>query len=333
VRLSTVGLLLVMSALAAHPETVSELLAAASSVNPIPASLALDRELAELRLEKSRIEAKRDRDRLSAETAYLSTLESQRRSLLDFCTIVIDAVFDAAVAEVDARIAARSATAATDEEEGARRQFARGLLSEEDLANAGLQRRSALLSAEQAEWALEDASRQLKEATGLAWRPSLVPGVPDVVLPADASAWVRNDLALRAAELALQVATGDADALPGNAAPYDRRIAEAALEKATMALAQARQGSERGFRGAVQNLQSQKASIALREGEIELQRALLADAERRYRQGVVARGEWDRQQVRAWTAEKARLQALRGFLRSLLGYLVSTGADPREALP
>jgi len=332
VRLPTVGLLLVMSALAAHPDTVPELLAAASSANPVPATLALDRELAELRLEKSRIEAKRDRDRLSAETTYLSTLESQRRSLLEFCTGVIDAVFDAAVAEVDARIAARSATAATDDEEGARRQFARGLLSEEELANAGLALRSALLASEQADWVREDAYRQLEAATGLEWRPSLVPGIPELALPADASVWVRNDLGLRKAELALQMATIDRDALPGNAAPYDRRIAEAALEKAEMALAQARQGSERGFRGAIQNLRSQKASIALREGEIELQRALLADAERRYRQGVVARGEWDRQQVRSWTAEKARLQALRGFLRSLLGYLVSTGADPREAL-
>jgi len=322
-----------MGALAAHPDTVPELLAAASSVNPVPASLALDRELAELRLEKSRIEAKRDRDRLSAETAYLSSLESQRRSLLEFCTAVVDAVFDAAVAEVDSRIAARTAAAAADDEEGARRQVARGLLSEEDLANAVLAHRSALLAVGQADWALEDAFRQLTAATGLAWRSSLVPEVPDFAPPADASEWLRNDLGLRKAELALQMATLDRDALPGNAAPYDRRIAEAALEKAAMALAQARQGSERSFRGAVQTLQGQKASIALRDGEIELQRALLADAERRYRRGATARGDWDRQQVRSWTAEKARLQALRSFLRSLVSILVSTGADPKEALP
>jgi outer membrane protein TolC len=322
-----------MGAAAAFPDTIAELLTAASSVHPVPASIALDRELAELRFEKSRIEAKRDRDRLSAETTRLSALESQRKSLLEFCTAVIDAVFDAAVAEVDARIAARSATAAADDEEGARRQFERGLLSEEDLENAGLEHRSALLSAEQADWALEDARRQLKAATGLEWRSSLVPEVPDVAPPEDAAEWLQSDLGLRKAELALQMASLDRDALPGNAAPYDRRIAEAALEKADMALEQARQGSERSFRSAVQTLQSQKASIVLREGEIELQRALLADAERRYRQGVIARGDWDRQQVRSWTAEKARLQALRSYLRSLESYLVSTGADPMEALP
>jgi outer membrane protein TolC len=332
VKLVAAGLLLLLGVLAAFSDTVPELLAAASSVNPVSATLGLDRELAELRFEKSRIEAKRERDRLSGEATYLAALESQRRSLLDFCTAVIDAVFDAASAEVDARIAALSATAAAEDEAGARRQFARGLLSEEELANAGLELRSARLSAGQAAWALEDARRQLTAATGLEWRSTLVPAEPDFAPPADAAEWVRNDLGLRKAEIAQQVASLDMDALPGNAAPYDRRIAEAALRKAEMALAQARQGSERGFHGAVQTLQGQKAAIALRTGEVELQRALLADAERRYRRGVIARGEWDRQQVRAWTAEKAHLQALRSYLRSLVSYLVSVGADPREAL-
>jgi outer membrane protein TolC len=332
VKLALAGLCFVVGVSAAFPDTVPELLAAASSVNPVYVSLGLDRELAELKLEKSRIEAKKERDLLSAEATYLAAMESQRKSLLEFCNAVIDAVFDAAAADVDVRTAALSEAAAAEDEAGAGKQHERGLLSEEELANAGLKHRSASLSAEQAAWALEDARRQLRAATGLEWRATLVPGEPDFALPADPVDWTRSDLGLRKAEIALQAASLDMAALPGNAAPYDRRIAEAALKKATMALEQARQSSDRSFRSAVQTLQSQKAAIALRRGETELQRALLADAERRYQRGAIARGDRDQQQVRVWTAEKAHLQAVRSYLRSLVSYLVSAGADPREAL-
>ena len=331
-KLALAGLYFLVGVSAAFPDTVPELLAAASSVNPVYMSLDLDRELAELKFEKSRIEAKKERDLLSAEATSIAAQESRRRSLLEFCTAVIDAVFDTAAAEVDVRVAALSEEAAAEDEVGASKQHERGLLSEEELANAGLKHRSARQSVEQAAWALEDARRQLRTATGLEWRATLVPGEPDFALPADSAGWIRSDLGLRKAEIALQVASLDSADLPGNAAPYDRRIAEAALKKAEMALEQAKQISERSFRSAVQTLQSQKAAIALRRGETELQRALLADAERRYQRGAIARGDRDQQQVRVWTAEKAHLQAVRSYLRSLVSYLVFAGADPKEAL-
>jgi outer membrane protein TolC len=324
VKLALTGLLFVVSASAVFPDPLPELLTAASSVNSVYASLGLDRELAELRFEKSRIEAKKERDRLSAEATYIE--------VLDFCNAVIDAVFDAAAADVYVRAAALSEAAAAEDAAGAGKQHERGLLSEEERANAELKHRSALLSAEEAAWALEDARRQLRTATGLEWRTTLVPEEPDFALPADSVDWTRNDLGLRKARIALQVASIDMAALPGNAAAYDRRIAEAAVRKAEMALEQAGQGSERSFRSAVQTLQSQKAAIALRRGEIELQRALLADAGRRYREGAIARGDRDQQQVLVWTAEKAHLLAVRSYLRSLVSYLVSAGADPKEAL-
>lgn len=331
-RFTWCGVCFVVIASAAFPDTVPELLAAASSVNPVYASLGLDRELAELKLEKSRIEAKTERDLLAAETTFIAAQESQRKSLLEFCDQVINTVFDVAAADVDVRIASLSEAAAAEEQLGAERQHERGLLSDEERTNALIKLRSTRLSVEQATWALEDARQQLRTTTGLEWRASQVPVEPDFALPADSGDWTKNDLGLRKAEIALRLASLDMAALPGNAAPYDRRIAEAALRKAEMTLEQARQSSERSFRSAVQTLQSQKAAIALRLGEIELQRSLLADAERRYKNSAIARGDRDQQQVRVWTAEKAHLQAVRGYLRYLVSYLVSTGADPKAAL-
>jgi len=215
---------------------------------------------------------------------FVQSLESRRKSLQEFCDQAINALFDVAVADVDARIAALSEASARDAQRDADRQYERGLLSEEDRANARLKLSSAELAREQASWVLEDAHRQLAVATALAWQASLLPAAPDFVVPTDQEPWTRSDLGLRRAEIALRIAEFDVAGLPRNAAPYDRRIAEAALRKATVALEQARRASERSFTSLAQTLRDQASTLSIRSGELELQRSLLEDAARRQAQ-------------------------------------------------
>ena len=322
------GLFLVASVLPTQSESLLELSKAASTVNSVYLTMGIDLELAELRFEKSRIEATGERDLLTAESTFLQAQDSYRRSVRDFSDQVINTVIDVAVAATDLAIAEINELSATEDQSSSQKQYERGLVSEEGLTEAKLKLRSAQLQTAQAKWDFEDAVQQLKFATGLTWKNSLLPEVPEFVFSQDVSLWKENDIALKRAQISVRLAELAYAALPGNAARYDRRLGEAALRKAQTSLQQAETESERSFRSTMHSLRNQYATLGIRIEELDLQRTLLEDAEQRYERSIIARAQRDQQKVRVLSAEKTHLQAVRTYLRNLVAYLIATDTYP-----
>jgi hypothetical protein len=118
--------------------------------------------------------------------------------------------------------------------------------------------------------------------------------------------------------------------LAANAPAFDRRIQQAELAKAKVAVATTENDSRRAFDSTIRKLKNQKALLQIRTGENTLKSTLARDVARRYEAGLIALGERNTQRISELGARKNLLSAQRTYLKTIVEYVVYTDADPME---
>ncbi len=310
--------------------TVQELFRSAVSVRISYSLFKVDLELASLRRTRAEIEAKEELDRLNAEFSYVGALADYRRANLAFFNETLDTVFNVALAELDASIADVKAENANEDARLAQTRYLNGLLSEEGLKESGLALSTVTTDQELAAWTFADAAEVFRSALDRDWNGTLVPQVPDFIPSGTIELWLEKDTTLRRAKLSEKIAILKTAKLAANAAAFDRRIQQAELAKAKVAVTTTENDTRRAFDATVRKLKNQKALLQLRTEESVLKATLARDATRRYESGFAPLSEKNAQRTSELGARKNLLSAQRTYLKTIVEYLVYTDADPME---
>lgn len=326
-------LFLALAAAAALPapagaQTLKELFTAATAASQDYSMFAIDLEIANLKKTKGEIEAKVELDRVNAQSAYVTATGAWRASVLGFYNEVIDAVFAAAVAEIDVQSAGLLLDNAREDRKYADSRLKNGLLSEEGFKEIDIALQAALNAKELADWTLKDARDNLRLVAGLEWKPELLPAAPEFEPAATADEWIAKDLGLEKARLAEKIAALRAASLAMNASVYDRKILDTESTKAKVAAANAQGDARRAFESANSNLRNQAALLRIRGDEQALKDAAARDALRQYESGIISLAEKNQKAVSALSARKNLLAARKSYIRSIGAYLSALGEKP-----
>ena len=291
--------------------------------------LGLDFELAVLRAERQAIQARDHLDDLQAQDSMLAARLSYRRGLEEFYHDTLHRAFAVKIARLRGRINDLQAQRATDQVRQQELRYQRGLAPQTELINARIALRAALRDKQTAEWSLRDAQIAFEEANGVPWSDALHPRVGPVP-EASLADWLAEDLALLRAETAAEAALIRRERLPRNATSFDRRIADANLERAEFSREQARLQSERRFQELTRRLQVQRETIRIRMEEMDLQRALARESIAGFERGMVTASARDQAQVQEIQARIQVLNAEQDFLATVVTYLLGLGETPGD---
>jgi len=310
--------------------SLQELFHAAATVKTGYSLYKVDLELASLRRSKAEIEAKEELDRVNAEFTYVAAVADYRKVNLAFLNEAIDTVFNAAIAELDASIADVKAENAKEDANLAQSRYRSGLLSEEGLKESRLALSTVATDQELASWTFSDAVDVFRAGLGLDWDSTMVPQIPDFEPSSTSTTWIEKDTTLRRARLSEKIASLKLAKLAANAPAFDRRIQQAELAKAKVAVATTENDARRAFESSIRRLKNQKALIQIRTEENVLKSTLARDAGKRYEAGLIALGERNTQRISELGARKNLLSAQRTYLKTIVECQVFTDADPME---
>ena len=321
-----------VAAVVASAEGLPGVFRAAEGVNETYRLLVIDAELAELRYQKSRIEAQDDLARLSAEAAYSAALGDERRAYQTYYIGVVNAVYGAVIADFERRIAERNAAVARDQEAAVEVRFRNGLVPEGDVIDARINLRSAEVDREEKTWAWFDATETLDTTTGMRFESITLPSVPPFSLNTRLEEWIEADYAVARARITERIAELRVARLPANAARFDRLTLEAELERARLATQRAVTAAERSYESLRRRLATFGEVLTIRSEQLELSRASFREAQERFNRGLLTAVQRDQTQIRVLTAEKNLVEAQRNYIRTILEYAAATGAAPEEVL-
>lgn len=327
-RVSLCACLLLCLAPSLRAGTLQELFRAATTANQGYSMFRIDLELAALRKGKGEIEAKVELSRLNAESTYLSALADYRKSILGFYNEVIDAVYAAATAELDASIAALRLENAREDRKYAESRYRNGLLSEVGFRESDITLKTATTDQELAAWTYQDARDAVRLALGMDWRTDLPPAVPAFEPDGTVEQWLAADTTLRKARLAEKIASLETAGLASNAPSFDRKIQETELLKAQAAVKAAESAGRRAHESALRNWKNQRAVLQIRAEESELKSAAYQDALKQYESGMISLNDRNLQQISVFTARKSLLTVERAFLKTMGAFLSAMDRDP-----
>ncbi len=317
---------------AAHASVFVDIVQAAQAVNETYLAMEVDAELAELRYQRSRIEAPDEVARLNAEATYLAARASERESLRKFYREVVDAVYDATVADFDRRIAEMNEDLAQRAEAAAEVRFRNGLIPEGDLLDARVAVRSASVETEEQTWQWEDALLELDNATGLTFEQLSLPDMPSFAVRLTADEWIARDPGVARARTAERLAELRLERLPQNATRFDRTVLETELDRARLARERSVNASDRTYELFRRRAITVPEIITIRTEQLELSRASRREAQERFDRGLITASQRDQSQVRVLTAQKNLIEAERNFMRIITEYAALAGIAPEEIL-
>ncbi|MDP3179198.1 MAG: TolC family protein [Spirochaetaceae bacterium] len=305
-----------------------ELMSAASEASRDYPMFGIDLELAGLKKGKADIEAKAELDRLNAESTYQSALAEYRSSTLGFYNEVIDAVYSAASAQLDAGIAELKLANAAEDEKYAALLFESGSSSEVELKEAQIARKTAATDLKLAERSLKAAAEAVSSTAGIAWKSELVPAVPDFSPKTEVEAWLGKDTALSKARLAEKISALKTAGLAANAPKYDRRIQETELLKAKAAVIGAEEAGRQAFENALKNLENQAAMMQIRLEECDLSETSYQDSLKQLESGLISASDVNLKSIAVLNARKNLLQARKSYIKTVGSFKSAMGEDP-----
>jgi outer membrane protein TolC len=321
----------IMALMAAHDVAAAglgDLFKAATGSNQDYAIFGIDLDLAQLKRTKGEIEAKVELDRMNAQSAYITAVSDYRRSVLGFYNEVLDAVFAAATASLDAESVGLSLENAREDRRYADSRYRNGLISEEVLKEIDIAFKSASTSQELAAWTFEDAKNTVRRVTGLEWKPELVPELPAFAAEAAVDEWLAADPALQKAKLAEKIAALRAASMATNASVYDRRIQETENLKAGVSVMNAETVARRAHASSLSTLKNQAALAQIRQDELALKERAAQDAQLQYEKGMLSTSDRNLRSIAVLTARKNLLASQRNYLKSIGAYLSALGKNP-----
>ena len=325
-------LTLIAVPLLTHAEGLAAVLRSAREVNETYLELQVDAELAELRYEKARIEARDQIAVLTAESTYLGAQADHLRSLQSFYAEVVDATYGAVIAEHDRQIAERNEELARNEEAAMEVRFRNGLVPEGDLIDTRIAVRSAAVEREERSWQFSDALDALADATGRTLAEIALPAPPSFSSPMNADEWVAADPGVARARIAQEIAEVRLTRLPSNAPEFDRMALETELERARLATDRAINASERAYESLERRLTTLPQILTIRTEQLQLNDALHREAQERFDRGLITAAQRDQTFTRVLTARRNLIDSQRNYVRVVLEYAALAGIDPEEVL-
>jgi len=308
--------------------SLQDLFTAATDSNQDYSMYKIDLELAQLKKTKGEIEAKVELDRVNAQLNYSTALSSYRATVLSFYNQVIDAVFVAATAEVDAESVGLSLENAKEDSKYADSRYKNGLISEEVLKEIDIAFKTTSTNQELSAWTLKDAKNNFRLVTGLEWKTSLIPDVTSFQPNATVEDWIAKDTTLERALLTEKIASLKTASLATNASVYDKRIQETENLKAKVSVSNAGTNARRSYEGAISTLKNQASFLQIRTDEYSLKELAYEDALRQYQSGMISLSDKNVKAIAVLTARKNLLAAQKSYIKSIGSYLSAMGENP-----
>ncbi len=327
-----VVLAICMAPFAAHASDFVDIIQASRAVNETYLEMEVNAELAELRYQRARIEAQDELARLNAQATYRAAKVSERGSLSEFYRDVVDSVYNAAIADLNRRIAVMNEDLALRDEAAAEVRFRNGLIPEGDLLDARIAVRSASVETEEQAWQLEDALDALDNATGLTSEQIILPDMPSLTVRLTSDEWIERDPTVARARTAERIAELRLELLPQNATRFDRTVLETELDRARLATERAVNASERLYETFRRRAITLPEIITIRTEQLQLSQASRREAQERFDRGLITAAQRDRTQVRVLTAQRSLMEAERNLMRVILEYAALTGIALEEIL-
>ncbi len=328
----TMAIAICVVPLTTHAYDLGDIFEAARAVNETFLEMQVDAELAELRYQRGRIEAPDELARLNAEATFLAARASRRGSLRDFYREVVDAVYNAVIADYDRRIAELNEDLAIRGEAAAEVRFRNGLIPEGDLLDARIAVRAAAVETEEKTWQWEDALEELDNSTGLTFEQISVPDTPSFAIRLAGADWIDRDPAVARARTAEQIAEVRLERLPENAAPFDRTVLETELDRARLTAERAVNASERTYEMLRRRATTLPEVVTIRTEQLRLSEASRREAQERFDRGLITATQRDQTQIRVLTAQRNLIEAERNFMRIITEYAALSGVGLEEVL-
>lgn len=325
-------LTLIAVPLLTHAEGLAAVLRLAREVNETYLELQVDVELAELRYEKARIDARDRVDALTAESTYLGAQADHLRSLQSFYAEVVDAVYGAVIADYDRQVAERNEELARNEEAATEVRYRNGLVPEGDLIDARISVRSAAVEREERSWQYSDALDALADATGRTLEEIAIPTPPSFSPGMNVDEWIAADPGVARARIGQEIAEVRLARLPANAPEFDRMTLETELERARLATDRAINASERTYESLERRLKTLPQILTIRTEQLQLNEALHREAQERFDRGLITAVQRDQTFTRVLAARRNLVDSQKNYVRVVLEYAALAGIDPEEIL-
>ncbi len=322
------ALSLVFSASPLAAGSLGELFTAATQSNQDYSIFKIDLELAQLKKTKGEIEAKVELDRANAQFNYSTALSSYRSSVLGFYNDVIDAVFAAAVAELDVESVGLSLQNAEEDKKYAESRFKNGLISEEIFKEIDIAFKTTSTDQELSAWTLRDAKDNIRLVTGLEWDSSLIPEMPSFDASAKVEDWIAKDLTYEMALLSQKIQGLKTASLATNTSVYDRRIQETENQKAKVSVSNAESDARRSYESSLSTLKNQATLLQIRADEYSLEELAYQDALRQYESGMISLSDKNVKAIAVLTARENLLASQKSYIKSIGSYLSAMGENP-----
>jgi outer membrane protein TolC len=309
-------------------QSLASLFKAAAAANQDYAMAKVDLDLAELRRVKGEVEARVELDRVIGQSTFVSAQGKYLAAIATYFNEVVDAVFNAAKTELDADIASLTLENSREDRKYAELRYKNGLISEEDFKKADLAFRTNEAAQETAALTAQDAKDAILQSLGLEWKNGLIPEAPAFSPQGTREDWVGLDVPYRTAILADKAAQLKTAALPGNAAPFDRKIQETENLKAKASLDGSKTDAQRAYDGILRLLKNQKSALQVRSDDRDLKTATYEDALRRYKSGAISLTEMNTARIAELSSRRLRFEAQQNYLKTIGKYLLYMGQDP-----
>jgi len=326
--LALCALSLVCSTVPVAAGTLEELFTAATKSNQDYAVYKLDLEIANLKKTKGEIEAKVELDRVNAQYTYVTSLADYQSLVLSFYDKVIDAVFDAATADLDDQSAALSLENAKEDKKYADVRYQNGLISEDVFKEIGIAYDTAVSDKQLSEYTLQDAKDHVRLATGLEWSWDLLPEIHSFEPSATSEEWVARDMTLEQANLSKKIADLTTAALATNTSVYDRRIQETENVKAEVAVTNAENNAKRSYESTLSSIKNNAALLQIRKDEYALKETLYKEAQRQFENGTISLGSKNEKAIDVLSARQNLLTAQKNYIEAVASYLSAMGETP-----
>ncbi len=326
--LALCALTLVCSATPVAAGTLEELFTAAAKSNQDYAVYKLDLEIANLKKTKGEIEAKIELDRVNAQYTYVTSQADYQSLVLSFYDKVIDAVFDAATADLDDQSAALSLENAKEDKKYADLRYKNGLISEDVFKEIGIAYDTAASDKQLSEYTLQDAKDYVRFVTGLEWSWDLIPEIPSFEPSATLEEWVAKDISLEEANLAKKIQDLTTASLATNTSVYDRRIQETENVRADVAVTNAESNAKRSYESTLSTIKNNAALLQIRKDEYTLKQTLYQEAQRQFENGTLSLSSKNEKAIDVLSARQNLLTAQKNYIEAVASYLSAMGETP-----
>ncbi len=290
-------------------------------------SILSDYQLAQLRAERARIEARNPQGELKAQESLINARIEYMEQLEEFYLDVLESSFAVVITGLEEEVAELQLRIADENLLQAKARFESGKIPRLELAEAEVAKRRAELELETSSWQRQDSMEDFVQTVEIEWSDKLLFGEPSVRSPSEnVKEWKKRDSTIKRAELRLERKQLEEEHLPTNAPEFNLQLASAEVEQAQSALERAEAESERLFEQLNRRIYLENETRQLHEEELHMHRELLETAQRNHEQGLITTADLYQSRIQLVQAEIRAEQTRQNYLAATVKYTI--GMEP-----